>query len=913
MDTTIKLEILADAAKYDASCASSGAKRKRLPGGLGHNTGSGICHSYTPDGRCVSLLKILLTNHCIYDCRYCVNRVSNDVRRASFTVDEVVRLTVDFYKRNYIEGLFLSSGIIRSSDHTMGLLAEVARRLRVVERFNGYIHLKAVAGASEELLQRAGRHADRLSANIELPTQPDLDRFAPDKTIAEAESSMASIKSAIDGSRETPSHRGTRPPRVAPAGQSTQMIVGATPTPDRTLLATTDHLYKTHRLKRVYFTGYSPVPEADPGLPAAKPPLVREHRLYQADWLLRFYGFGVGELVTQPDGNLDLELDPKTAWALQHRGLFPVDVNTAPRELLLRVPGLGVKSVGKLLAARRYRRVRRVDLVKLRAPLRRVLPFVKVDDDRTAAMHLDDATLRNRLIAPGGRAGGPAAVAVRGCGVSGATRTVTIEPTYAAWRDAARGLFEAGVPADAVDWREAGADDDADGGLFGGGATDALPLPRASNEAPPLRVPRAFVSLAKDVACFRDASVWPLLYRLLLRVQRHGGALLNDALDDDVVEAKRRRQAVRRDAHKMHAFVRFRRVESPEDPDGERFVAFHKPLHRITRREAGFFRERFHGMAWSILTPDASIHWDTRRLTHGPGTDANPVDEDAVESLWLTYYASVFNPARANRAAMLNEMPQQYWETMPEAALIEGLLRGAEGRRAATSSETLASAGSAADYLPREARGGWTLPQLAEAAAGCAGCELCGPATQTVFGEGPADARVMLVGEQPGDREDEAGRPFVGPAGTLLDAALAEAGVDRGGCYVTNAVKHFNFAPRGKRRTHAKPLPRHAAACRPWLDAELSVVRPRVLVAMGATAAQQLFGSTFRITQRRGEPIDTSLASAALATWHPAAILRAQAHDPARADTMHAQLVDDLRRAASWVAARTDSPSPAPS
>ena len=394
VDTSEKLRILADAAKYDASCSSSGSRRSNGGRGLGNVTGSGICHSYTPDGRCVSLLKILLTNRCLFDCSYCVNRVSNDVPRASFSVDEVVRLTVDFYKRNYIEGLFLSSGVEGNPDRTMDRLAEVARLLRERELFHGYIHLKAVVGASFEAVERAGRWADRVSANIELPVQGDLDTLAPDRTIAAAESTMGGLKRSIAQARAE--RRPDRRP-FAPAGQSTQMIVGATPTPDRQVLATADRLYKRHRLKRVYYTAYSPIESAHQALPLAAPPLVREHRLYQADWLVRFYGFDVEEVVTGADGNLDLEVDPKTAWALAHREHFPIDVNRASREQLLRVPGLGVRSVAKILAARRHRRLRRADLQRLRAPIKRVLPFVVTADDWEQARGIDDDALGRRL------------------------------------------------------------------------------------------------------------------------------------------------------------------------------------------------------------------------------------------------------------------------------------------------------------------------------------------------------------------------------------------------------------------------------------------------------------------------------------------------------------------------------------
>jgi putative DNA modification/repair radical SAM protein len=307
-----------------------------------------------------------------------------------------VRLTIEFYRRNYIEGLFLSSGVVGDSDRTMDLLAEVARRLREEEGFHGYIHLKGVVGASDEALAKAGRYADRISANVELPVQEDLDQLAPEKSIAEAEGAMGFIKAGIDQSKER--GRRTRPPRFAPAGQSTQMIVGATGSTDSTILGTANRLYDVHRLRRVYYTAYSPIPNAHQDLPSERPELVREHRLYQADWLLRFYEFQVDEVVTREDGNLDLEVDPKMAWALAHRDFFPVDINKASREALLRVPGLGTRSVARILKARRRRRLREADLRELRAPLKRVMPFIVAADSwSAAATKLDAADLRSEV------------------------------------------------------------------------------------------------------------------------------------------------------------------------------------------------------------------------------------------------------------------------------------------------------------------------------------------------------------------------------------------------------------------------------------------------------------------------------------------------------------------------------------
>ncbi len=377
MELLDKLAILADAAKYDASCASSATDRRdSLKGGIGSTEGSGICHAYAPDGRCISLLKILLTNACMYDCLYCINRRSSNVQRARFTAQEVVELTLGFYRRNCIEGLFLSSGIIRTPDYTMEQVVEVARSLREDHGFRGYIHLKTIPDADPELMALAGRYADRLSINVELPSQEGLDAFAPEKDLPGIRRSMARLRLRIEEGRE----KGA--PRFAPAGQSTQMIVGADASTDRQILGASTNLYSSYGLKRVYYSAFSPIPHASSALPPRAAPLLREHRLYQADWLLRFYGFAEEEITTGDDDNLALDMDPKLAWALAHRAAFPVDVNTAPRETLLRVPGMGVKSVGRLLVARRHRRLRLDDLARLRLSLPKVSPFVVTADHR---------------------------------------------------------------------------------------------------------------------------------------------------------------------------------------------------------------------------------------------------------------------------------------------------------------------------------------------------------------------------------------------------------------------------------------------------------------------------------------------------------------------------------------------------
>lgn len=400
-DLNRKLAVLADAAKYDVSCASSGSERAASRNGVGATTRCGICHSWTPDGRCVALLKILLTNCCVYDCHYCVNRRSSDVPRVRFTPEEVCFLTMEFYRRNYIEGLFLSSGVLRSPDYTMEQLVRVASLLRQQD-FGGYIHLKAVPGASQELLDAAGLLADRLSANIELPTQKDLSALAPEKKTDVIECAMQEIHVREQESKQAEKSKSVnKPPRFAPAGQSTQMVIGATPTADQSILQTASTLYHKYSLRRVYYSAYSPVPQALALLPTQSPPLVREHRLYQADWLMRFYKFDVSELTTQQEPNLDLQIDPKLAWALRNRSYFPVDVNKATREQLLRIPGVGVQSVNKLLRIRRFHRITLADLGKLRISLKKVKPFVTTADHNPDAHLIDRSDLRQRIIRPG--------------------------------------------------------------------------------------------------------------------------------------------------------------------------------------------------------------------------------------------------------------------------------------------------------------------------------------------------------------------------------------------------------------------------------------------------------------------------------------------------------------------------------
>jgi putative DNA modification/repair radical SAM protein len=399
LDTRQKLAILADAAKYDASCASSGtAKRDSKSGkGLGSTEGMGICHAYAPDGRCISLLKILLTNSCIFDCHYCINRKSSNVRRARFTAEEVVQLTLAFYNRNYIEGLFLSSGIIRSSNYTMEQIVEVARSLREDHDFRGYIHLKTIPDADPELVHKAGLYADRISINVELPTERGLKRLAPEKDGARIEGAMKGMKGAIEEGQDS-KKRFKSAPAFAPAGQSTQMIVGADSASDGEIIGKASLLYDRFALRRVYYSAFSPIPDASAVLPLQRPPLMREHRLYQSDWLMRFYGFTPVEIVEAADeaGMLPLDIDPKLAWALKFRGQFPVDINRAPKEMLLRIPGLGVKAVNRILTSRRWRRLGLDDVARLTVSVAKVRPFIVAEGWRPTLL-TDSADLRQRL------------------------------------------------------------------------------------------------------------------------------------------------------------------------------------------------------------------------------------------------------------------------------------------------------------------------------------------------------------------------------------------------------------------------------------------------------------------------------------------------------------------------------------
>lgn len=393
-----KLAILADAAKYDVSCSSSGSNRKGVKGDLGNTSAFGICHSFTQDGRCISLLKILLTNHCIYDCVYCVSRRSNDIKRAAFTVEEIVDLTINFYRRNYIEGLFLSSGVFKDPNTTMERLVRVAKKLRLEERFNGYIHLKTIPGASDELIREAGLYADRLSINLEIPTKEGLKLLAPEKDHKQMLSNVEFVKNELAIST-IEKQKYKHAPKFAPAGQTTQMIIGATNETDQKIIHVADYMYQKLDLKRVYYSGYVPVLQ-DSRLPSlqSQVPVVRENRLYQADWLMRYYGFAPNEIVDERQPFLDLEIDPKLAWALRNSHLFPIDINQAPREMLLRIPGVGVRSVQKILMARKFQTLSYYDLKKMGVTLSRAKYFITCSGATPLAGTIDPLRLRGLLL-----------------------------------------------------------------------------------------------------------------------------------------------------------------------------------------------------------------------------------------------------------------------------------------------------------------------------------------------------------------------------------------------------------------------------------------------------------------------------------------------------------------------------------
>ncbi|HEY2822247.1 MAG TPA: UdgX family uracil-DNA binding protein [Candidatus Acidoferrum sp.] len=455
------------------------------------------------------------------------------------------------------------------------------------------------------------------------------------------------------------------------------------------------------------------------------------------------------------------------------------------------------------------------------------------------------------------------------------------------WQKHARELLRDNVSPREVVWIEESGQQP----LFGGQSSREKTEGRSSHQLnakkplPSFRVPRRFLALARNVAAFRDSKKWNLLYSVLWRIAHENHHLLKVETDDEVIQTLRMEVAVSRDVHHVHAFVRFKKVT---DAEGERYVAWYKPDHQSIRLAAPFFAERFASMRWSILTPDGSANWDGKTLRFAEGVDTPPANEDELEKLWSRYYATTFNPARTNLKMMRSEMPQRFWNNMPELANLGQVLAKAPGRVKEMIAMQRKTPGAGA-FVPPNA----DLQQLREAVSNCEGCELYKHATQPVFGEGPANARVVFIGEQPGDSEDRAGRPFVGPAGEVLNRALAEAGINRSEVYLTNAVKHFAFEERGKRRIHRTPRLSEVTACKPWMEVELERVAPQIVVCLGATAAKAVFGAQFRLTEQRGKFLESRFACKTIATYHPSAVLRADTL--AAQDELYRIVVEDLK------------------
>jgi uracil-DNA glycosylase len=464
---------------------------------------------------------------------------------------------------------------------------------------------------------------------------------------------------------------------------------------------------------------------------------------------------------------------------------------------------------------------------------------------------------------------------------------IRISGLFEDWQKNARELLKKNISPRDVIWIEESGQQPLFGGASGGAVTAVKhkPQPSDSGASSSFKVPKRFVELARRVAAFRDLKKWDLLYSVLWRIAYENHHLLKIETDDEVIQLLRMEDAVSRDVHHVHAFVRFKKVL---DAEGERYVAWYKPDHKSIRLAARFFAERFASMRWSILTPDGSAHWDGKTLRYAEGVDTPPANEDELEKLWSRYYATTFNPARTNLKMMRSEMPQRFWNNMPELANLGQVLAKAPGRVEEMIAVQRKTPGSGA-FVPPHA----DMQQLREAVMHCEGCELYKHATRPVFGEGPANARVVLIGEQPGDSEDRAGRPFVGPAGEVLNRALAEAGIDRSEVYLTNAVKHFAFEERGKRRIHRTPRLSEVTACKPWMEAELERVAPQIVVCLGATAAKAVFSAQFRLTAQRGKFLESRFAGKTIATYHPSAVLRADS--PAAQNELYRILVEDLK------------------
>ena len=662
MNIQEKLEILANAAKYDVSCASSGSRRENRGGGLGNSVSGGICHSFTEDGRCVSLLKILFTNYCIYDCAYCANRSSNDIPRAAFTPSELADLTIDFYRRNFIEGLFLSSGVVRSPDETMEKLIRTVRDLRA-RGFNGYIHLKCVPYMNRRLIREAGLYADRLSVNIELPSEASLRRLANDKTYDSVLAPMSVIRETILETRED-RKRLKSTPAFTPAGQSTQLIIGASPESDYDILHLADELYRSQELRRVYYSGYVAVNASDPRLPnAIQPPLVREHRLYQADWLLRLYGYSFQDVIRPESPHLDLDVDPKLAFALRQPDLFPVDINTADYAMVLRVPGIGLRSAQRIASLRRQGQIRWEHLRQMGVALKRAAPFIvcpgqpasgrlsQPEETGTGAPVL--ASRQGAIAVPSGSS--LPAVFVTDGTFDGLLTAVfesysrRVEPTEVRPRNGRPpGLFEnIVVVATEPDKTER---------VWKG-------LKRYMTREERSRLYQAFLTGAPMVET--------LIYRQIRQVVPGPHAKESGTRDPaGHLAIERLSQKVRREAHRMKGLVRFTKV------DGDLFLALINPRYDILTLIRRHFEKRYADQRWVIFDTvrKRGLYFDGKETAEvlsdddilPSGMDAERTDDQACRQLWKTYFAAVNIAERRNPKLHLRHLPRRYWEYLPE-------------------------------------------------------------------------------------------------------------------------------------------------------------------------------------------------------------------------------------------------------
>ncbi len=653
-----KLAILADAAKYDVSCASSGSRRKNSGRGLGNAAPSGICHTYTEDGRCVSLLKILFTNFCIYDCAYCVNRLGNDIPRAAFSTREVVALTMDFYRRNYIEGLFLSSGIMRSSNETMERLVRTVQTLRQ-QGFNGYIHLKCVPHADQRLIRQAGLFADRLSVNIELPSEKSLKLLTQKKTYDSVLEPMGVIRETIAEVRHD-RKRLRHVPHYAPAGQSTQLIIGASPESDHKILSLANQLYHDQALKRVYYSAYVPVGEPGMQLPdLSEPPLQRENRLYQADWLMRLYGFGIDDVISNEDPYLDLKIDPKQSFALRNPSLFPIDINSADQRMILKVPGIGLTSAKRIVRLRRKGRIRFEHLKQMGVVISRAQPYIRCDGmpgTQWKGTFLKDQSANSKRKAAGSTP------------PVGQSRLVFV--TDGSFEGLLTALFEvyaAKQPPDAIET--------ANGhqmGLFESRVSITTNLDKSDRVWKGLKshlgVKRrrmlfeAYLSNNPKVETAIYQFVWDTIPG---RKGRKNKAHLNAH-----IQIEKLAQKVRREVHRMKGFVRF------EQTGEGQYLALIAPQFDVLPLVRRHFEMRFRDQSWIIYDTSRNygLCYDQQRMRELQFDAAEveairqnePVSEQLCQNLWQQYYDAVNIPQRDNPKLHLRQLPRRYWQYLTE-------------------------------------------------------------------------------------------------------------------------------------------------------------------------------------------------------------------------------------------------------